>query len=137
METLSPEPLTPESFAPYGLVLRRDPAGARFQPLFADPSAAGWRVAILQVHVGPLIRIHRHPDTDECFSPLTGTCCVAVAPPHDPSAIRLFRLTEPICIRRHVWHEIVAAGPATVFIAENAEVTGDPLPLNPPIPLLL
>lgn len=130
-----PEPLTPEAFAPYGWVLRRDPTGEPFQVAHTQPDARGWRVALLEVAAGPLRRVHRHPDTDECFAPLLGTPCIAVAEPDDPSAIRVFRLDEPVCVRRNVWHEMVAVAPARVFIAENAEVTGEEWFVATPLPL--
>lgn len=129
-----PEALSPESFAPFGLLLRRDPEGELFQPLFTDPAAAGWRVALLEVPPGPLGRIHRHPDSEECFAPLFGHPCIAVALPDDPGDIRLFRLDEPVCIRRSVWHEVISTDPARIFIAENAQITGEPLPISPPRP---
>ena len=127
------EPLSPEAFAPFGTVLRRDPVGEPFQNVHIDTASRGWRVALLEVSAGPLRRVHRHPDTEECFSPLHGSPCIAVAEPDDPTAIRMFRLDEPVCVRRNVWHEIVAVAQATVFIAENAVVTGEPFELATPL----
>ena len=134
---LTVEPLDPAAFAPYGRVLRRDPRGAAFQPLHTDSASAGWRVAILDVAPGPLTRIHRHPDSEECFSPLGGDPCIAVAGPDSPQRIRVFRLDEPVCIRRDVWHEIVASEPSRVFIAENATITGEPRPIDPPMEVIM
>jgi len=122
------EPLTPEAFAPYGQVLQRDPNNPEpFQPLFTAPSSTGWRVAILEVRPGPLTRLHRHPDSEECFSPLTGSAGMAVALPESPDQIRVFRLDRPICMRRHVWHQVVSLEEkaCTLFIAENATITGE------------
>jgi ureidoglycolate hydrolase len=130
---MTSEPLDPAAFAPYGAVLRRDPSGEPFQPLHTDSASAGWRVAILNVAPGPMARIHRHPDSEECFSPLSGEPCIAVAEPGAPHGIRVFRLDEPVCIRRHVWHEVVARAPSSVFIAENATITGEARPLCPAI----
>lgn len=135
MKTLPPpEALTPEAFAPYGQVLRRDPDGELFQPLFTDSVSAGWRVALLRTPAGPLGRLHRHPDSEECFAPLSGHPCIAVALPESPDDFRLFRLDEPVCVRRLVWHEVVSTDEARVFIAENAEISGEPRPIDPPIP---
>ncbi len=92
-------------------------------------------MAILAVAPEPLVRIHRHPDSEECFSPLSGAPCIAVAEPHAPHTIRVFRLDEPVCIWRHVWHEVVACEPSSVFIAENAEISGEPRPLDTPLAL--
>lgn len=130
---LTVEPLDPIAFAPYGEVLRRDPSGEPFQPVHTDSASAGWRVAILAIKPGPLARIHRHPESEECFSPLAGSPCIAVAEPDSPEILRVFRLDEPVCIRRQVWHEIVAGEDSRVFIAENATITGEPRPIHPPV----
>jgi ureidoglycolate hydrolase len=122
------ETITPEAFAPYGHVLDHDPQGEAFQPLFTDASATcGWRVAILKAAPGPIQRLHRHPDSEECFSPLAGAPCIAVADPESPKAFRTFRLDRPIVMRRDVWHEVFSADdrPAQVFIAENAIISGE------------
>lgn len=120
-----PEPLTPESFAPYGEILRRQENGPAFQDLHTEPESEGWRVALLEVEPGPLKRMHRHPDSEECFAPLFGSPCIAVALPDDAEAFRFFRLDEPVCIRRQVWHEVISPDHARVFIAENAQISGE------------
>jgi ureidoglycolate hydrolase len=130
------ESLSPEAFAPYGRVLERDPQGEAFQPLFTDTSAScGWRVAILQVEPGPIQRVHRHSDSEECFSPLRGSPCIAVASPESPEQIRTFHLDHPIVMHRQVWHEVFSADgdPAQVFIAENAVISGEEHRLQPPL----
>jgi ureidoglycolate hydrolase len=122
------EALSKDAFQAYGEVLEREASGEAFQPLFTDASAdCGWRVAILEVPPGKIRRLHRHPDSEECFSPLKGKPCIAVALPESPEAIRYFRLDQPICMRRQVWHEVFSADkkPAQVFIAENAEISGE------------
>ncbi len=129
------ESLSPEAFAPFGQVLRRDPEGELFQPLFADTESKGWRVAVLEVPPGPLGRIHRHPDSEECFAPLFGGALIVVAEPDAPETLRCFRLDEPVCVRRSVWHEVVSETPTRIFIAENAEISGEPIFLDPPLPL--
>lgn len=132
MKRLSgPERLTPEAFAPFGTLLRREEGGEPFQALHTDAESPGWRVALLDPPVGPLRRVHRHPDSEECFAPLWGSPCIAVAPPEDPERLRLFRLDEPVCMRRNVWHEVLAREPARVFIAENAVLSGEEYFMEP------
>lgn len=130
---LQVKPLSEQAFAPYGKVLRRDLEGELFQPLHTETQHEGWRVAILQIQPGPLARIHRHPDSEECFSPLTGSPCIAVAEAHEPESICIFQLSEPVCVNRNVWHELVADVTATVFIAENALISGESLPQDPAV----
>jgi ureidoglycolate hydrolase len=84
---------------------------------------------LLDVEPGPFRQVHRHPDSDECFSPLFGEPFLAVAPADDPEAIRVFALTEPVCIRRHIWHQMAAGRKARIFIAENAVISGEVHPL--------
>jgi hypothetical protein len=33
--------------------------------------------------------------------------------------IRLFVLTEPVCMKRNIWHEVIADEPSSVFIADG------------------
>ena len=120
-----PEPLDPDAFAPYGKVLRREEGGEAFQDLHTESASRGWRVALLDPPAGPLKRVHRHPDSEECFAVVAGDPCIAVSPSDDPASVRLFRLDEPVCVRRNVWHEIVTRNPARVFIAENAGISGE------------
>jgi ureidoglycolate hydrolase len=127
------ENLSPEAFAPFGEVLRRDPGAELFQPVFADSVSQGWRVALLEVPPSPLGRIHRHPDSEECFAPLFGEAFLVVAEPESPEVLRCFRLDEPVCVRRTVWHEVISATPARIFIAENAQISGEPRYLEPPL----
>ena len=129
----APEQLSTEAFAPFGWVLRRDTAGEPFQTVHTEAASRGWRVALLEVPAGPLRRVHRHPDSEECFAPLAGAPCLVVAEPDAPDALRVFRLDEPVCVRRHVWHEVVSADAARVFIAENAAVTGQDRYLEAPL----
>jgi ureidoglycolate hydrolase len=88
-------------------------------------------VALLDTPAGPLKRVHRHPDGEECFAPLFGDPCIAVASPEDPDSLRLFQLSEPFCIRRLVWHEVVSGQNSRVFIAENTTISGEDQYLGP------
>ena len=130
-----PQPLDPETFRPYGEVLRRQDGGEAFQDLHTESQSAGWRVALLDIYAGPLHRLHRHPDSEECFAPMHGEPCIVVAEANSPAHTRLFRLDEPVCIARNTWHEIVTrSGSCRVFIAENAEIGGEELFLDPVVP---
>ncbi len=131
----SVEPLTPEAFAPYGQVLLQNPEDPEpFQALFTEPASRGWRVAILKVNAGPLTRLHRHPDSHECFAPLSGRPALAVADPGTPETFRIFLLEQPVCVYHHVWHEMVSLTPQSrIFIAENAEISGEAIPFETPL----
>lgn len=124
MKTPTVIPLSKDSFAPYGWVLRRDANGDLFQVLHQDTASSGWRFACLAVPPGPLKRLHYHPDSEEIFVPSGLPVYMAVALAESPDAINLFQLTEPVCVRRGVWHELLAADFTQVFITENRIISG-------------
>ena len=131
--TLRAEVLTPEGFVAYGKVLRRVTTGEAFQDLHTESNSAGWRVALLACEPGRLGRVHRHPNSEECFAPVRGRACIVVAPPEAPETRRIFQLTEPVLIWRNVWHEVVSKESAEIFIAENAKMDGEPRAIEPPL----
>lgn len=124
MTTPALTPLTSENFADFGWVLRRDPAGELFQVLHTEESSEGWRFACLAVPSGPLKRLHYHPDSEEIFIPVGPAPYIAVATPENHGDIHLFQLTEPVCVRRGVWHELIASEATQVFITENKLISG-------------
>jgi ureidoglycolate hydrolase len=54
--------------------------------------------SLLHVPPSPLKQVHRHPDSEECFAPLSGNPLIAVALPETPADIQLFQLNELIFI---------------------------------------
>lgn len=122
---LSLEPLTPQSFAPFGAVI--GPAGA---PAFTSGAMQTWR-APFEVD-GPmqmtLCRFHgqkmefsqleRHLAVTQGFLPLGGTDCVmVVAPATDmadrdaapaPETVRAFRMSggQGVVLWRGTWHAL-------------------------------
>ena len=125
---ITPQPLTPEAFAPFGEVLTpKDPG---FNPLVVEADAPGWQAALNHVTATAATKIHRHFNTKECFAPLRGEAVFLVAPPDNPTDIHAFHLTGPACVHPHVWHCTIAPrGDALIFICENAEVTGEEIDL--------
>jgi ureidoglycolate hydrolase len=121
------EPLHPDAFHAFGTVLQSDREG--FTSLFEQPDALGWQVGLNRVVEQTIPDMHYHPDTWECFAPLTVGLVLVVSPaaPQLPAdRIRAFRVDAPVCVRPGTWHRLVCAyGPsATAFIAENRQVSG-------------
>lgn len=109
MRTLTPKPLTPEAFAPYGDVISAREgveqypinygATTRFNDLAAiDTAQVGGRTIVSLFRSKPLLPLvlkimERHPLGSQAFVPLSGRpYLVAVAPAGDldPSKIELF-----------------------------------------------
>jgi ureidoglycolate hydrolase len=120
---LKPEELTDAAFAPFGEVLRAQTDG--FQVVVSRPADRGWQAALNRVVVAATSKVHRHPVTDECFSPITGRPVLLVAPPGSPTAVRAFALSSPVLVAATVWHVLLAPAPALVFICEATGVTGE------------
>jgi len=98
MKALRVQPLTAESFAPYGKVLAK-PEGVA--PAFDredfkgwvgvadlagyDPEQAVWSLLRVNRHQMPVNKLERHCVCPETFIPLTGSAVLVVAPPSDPA----------------------------------------------------
>ncbi|MEM8641650.1 MAG: ureidoglycolate lyase [Cyanobacteria bacterium P01_G01_bin.54] len=117
--SLTPHPLTPETFAPYGQVLSPEPDGKPFDRTDAqlDLSQGTPRFYLMQLQERGLqfSRITRHQHCTQCLGAIGGqTWYLAVAPPSadpqpDPESIRAFCIAGPCFIKLHkgTWH----AGP--------------------------
>jgi len=128
------EPLTADAFSEYGKVLQSTKAG--FAPVLTQADARGWLAGLNNVSAVTLRELHYHQGTWECFAPLSGTLFIAVSVPADhdrldQSSIRVFLLSQPIAVAPHTPHCLLASSPegGSVFVCENAEVTGATLPL--------
>ena len=130
--SVSPETLDANEFAPYGRVLSSAEPG--FSVVLTPSHATTWIVGINNVEADELTELHRHVDTWECFSPLTGKAFIAVAPPRaddDASAdlgrLRIFVLDSPVAIAPGTYHCMIRfrpGEPSSVFVCENQTVTG-------------
>ncbi|MBX6770418.1 MAG: ureidoglycolate lyase [Chloroflexi bacterium] len=138
--------IDPESFAPYGDILaldRPDPerlerGQSEFRIITRSEDPTGWRLAILVVRNREISRLEHHPTTLESFEPVSGLAVLFVAPPENPEAVEAFVLDQPVCLRKGVWHDVLAlTREATIKIAENLHVTSEYHPLPAPLRPLL
>ena len=144
---LTPEPLTPEGFAPFGSVIEaRDDAvkieinqghATRFDALaHVDVADGGGTPVISLFRARPLAELvlkvfERHPLGSQSFMPLSGRpYLVAVAPAgeFDGEAVRLFRAAphQGVHYRRGVWHHfLLALGGESDFLVVDRAGPGD------------
>ena len=144
---LTPEPLTPEGFAPFGSVIEaRDDAvkieinqghATRFDALaHVDVADGGGTPVISLFRARPLAELvlkvfERHPLGSQSFMPLSGRpYLVAVAPAgtFDSAAVRLFRAEahQGVHYRKGVWHHfLLALGGESDFLVVDRAGAGD------------
>lgn len=144
IEGLRVLPLTEEAFAPFGRVINTEAEG--FTPVFTPGNGSAWVVGVNNVVDLEITTLHYHPNTWECFAPVSGDVMIAVAEPgYNPEldadrnleAIRLFQVVTPMCVAPHVWHALVSSKRGTAFICENANVTGHSVALPRPLAVTL
>ncbi|MGO4738302.1 ureidoglycolate lyase [Bosea sp. 2KB_26] len=139
--TLAIEPLTAESFAPYGRLLApegpRD-AGREGYDIWIKPFGAESRarLQIVRYHARPFVVqvMERHLHVTETRMPLEGPSAVLVVAPRDAdfptgANLRAFRLAGTgILLHRGTWHSIDAypesgAHADFLFLSEEATVS--------------
>jgi ureidoglycolate lyase len=150
MRTLTPVPLSPESFAPYGEVIELDSASqrsinagltTRYHDLCRiDCSAVGGRVTFNIFRTDPLPLPHevkimeRHPLGSQAFFPLDDDpFLVMVAPPGeqvDAEDLILFRSNgrQGVNFARNTWHHFqIASGRQRDFVVIDRAGPGNNL----------
>lgn len=154
--TLVLRPLTAAALAPFGTLLRADPAGRQSYPATTGAGDCPGRLDLSAViHQpaalpGAIRRLERHPHAAQTFLPLTvGRWMVAAAPTGADGLPELGGLAaflagpgDAVCFDRNIWH-----APMTVFDQPAAMVmmmwraaAGDDtvlLDLSEPIPFAL
>ncbi len=64
-----------------------------------------------------------HPDSYESFEPLKGIGILLTAKPESPEDYHAFLLDKPVCLKKGVWHQLIAlTEEVQVKITENLEV---------------
>ncbi|MDB5433186.1 MAG: ureidoglycolate lyase [Caulobacter sp.] len=140
MRTLTPQPLTPEAFAPFGEVIFADPAKAmdinygntvRFNDLARVAVDGGHAIVSLfrSIPLEPLeLKImERHPLGSQAFMPLNGRpYLVVVAPPGDldPDKVQAFLAgpNQGVNYAPGVWHHfLLALGEVSDFLVIDRE----------------
>jgi ureidoglycolate hydrolase len=138
--TILAEKLETQSFAAYGRIIESNREG--FSAVFAPSEGGPWLVGINNVIDTAVASLHYHPDTWECFAPLSGDLFIAVAQaewnPNEQGAsaddvVRVFHITSPVCVAPYTWHTLISPVSCAAFICENAAVTGHRVSLEPPL----
>jgi ureidoglycolate hydrolase len=119
LKSLKAEPITPETFAPFGQVIFPSQDGAAYGPddaqLKLDEGIPRFYIMRLEAKGRKFQAITRHRRCTQCLGALAGAeWLMAVAPPGDaadpdPATIRAFHIPGNCFIKLHVgtWH----AGP--------------------------
>lgn len=117
------ESITVENFREYGTVLEF-PEEFRENFYIVDTDEENpWRVAVFRYSNKSIKKIERHPSSKETFEPLKGITVLLVALPEEPEAYRGFILDKPVCLKKGIWHQVLALTPeAEVKITENLDV---------------
>ena len=146
MREMTPEPLTPEAFEPFGSVIEAADAAVkldinqghavRYDALAEVDVADGGGMAVISLFRArplgePVLKgFERHPLGSQSFVPLSGKpYLVAVAPAgdFDPAGIRLFR-AEPhqgVHYRKGVWHHFLLVLAESEFLVVDRAGPGD------------
>ncbi|MDD1779738.1 ureidoglycolate lyase [Enterovibrio sp. ZSDZ35] len=144
--TLTPEPLTPDAFAPFGDVIETENrdyfminggSTRRYHKLATTQVDEGSRVIINIFQATPLSYPHgiemleRHPKGSQAFVPLLGNDYLVVVAPKadapDPHAIRAFYAKGSQGVNYHcgVWHHpVLALSPNDQFLVVDREGEG-------------
>lgn len=110
-------------FSPFGTVLEfPEDSRENFRIIDMDETSP-WRIAVFRYCNKGIKIIEHHPDSKESFEPLKGVTVLLVAPNDAPEECRAFLLDKPICLKKGIWHQVLALTPeAEVKITENLEV---------------
>ena len=146
MREMTPQPLTADAFAPFGLVIEASDAAemlsinqghaVRYDRLAdLDVADGGGSGAISLFRAKPLAQpllkmFERHPLGSQSFVPLGGRpYLVAVAPAGDfnPAAIRLFRAggTQGVHYAKGVWHHFLLVLEVSDFLVVDRAGPGE------------
>lgn len=127
--------IIPERFEKYGYVIQYKPGtDTDFQVILKEESRVGWRIAVSRIKAKKITNLARHPDSMECFEPLTGITLLCVALADSPVDYDVFLLDRQVCIKENIWHAMVCLSEySMVKIFENAEVSSEEYKLVEPI----
>ncbi len=120
------ESITTEKFAPYGTILEF-PEGYEENFYIVDTEEKQpWRIAVFRYASREIKTVENHPFSKESFEPLKGITVLLVAEHDTPEAYRAFVLDKPVCLKKGIWHQVLALTPeAQVKITENLDVASE------------
>ena len=144
MREMTPEPLTAETFAPFGSVIEAGDQAVKLDinqghavryDALAEAEVEGGKTVISLFRARPLAdlvlrQFENHPLGSQTFMPLNGRpYLVAVAPPgdFDPARIHLFRAEghQGVHYRKGVWHHFLLVLEESDFLVVDRAGPGD------------
>lgn len=131
------ESISSEKFSPYGWVLEFSPDTQENFEIVVREESAPWRLAVYRYEDKAITKMECHPNSMESFEPLQGITVLMVAEHERPNDWQTFLLDKPICLKKGVWHQVLALTPsASVKIAENLEVSAEFHTLSAPVAIV-
>lgn len=120
------ESITTEGFKKFGTVLVFPREYDESFYIVDTENQEPWRVAVFRFSNKEIQVIENHPTSKETFEPLQGIAVLLVAENATPEEYRAFVLDQPVCLKKGVWHQVLALTPeAQVKITENLEVASE------------
>ena len=120
------ESVTADRFKAYGTVLEFPEDNYENFYIADTETEHPWRVAVFRYTSKAIKVIENHPTSKETFEPLHGITVLLVAEHETPEDYRAFILDKPVCLKKGVWHQVLALTPeAQVKITENLEVPSE------------
>ena len=115
------ENINRNNFQSFGMLLEFEGDETNFEILVKEEKP--WRLAVFRVWDRGTRVLECHPDSYESFEPLKGIGILLTAKPESPEDYHAFLLDKPVCLKKGVWHQLIAlTEEVQVKITENLEV---------------
>ncbi|MBU3113857.1 ureidoglycolate lyase [Clostridium lacusfryxellense] len=114
--------INPDNFKRYGKLIGFDKENPNnFQVVLSELNLVGFRIAVSKVIEKNIKRLACHPNSMECFQPISGVTLLCVAAYEEPEIWEIFLIDRAVCINKKVWHATLCLTECSfVTIYENA-----------------
>lgn len=111
-----------DNFKKYGNLIAFDNENVNnFQVVLSEHNLVGFRIAVSKVIEKSIKRLACHPNSMECFQPVSGVTILCVAPYEEPEGWEMFLIDQAVSINKKVWHATICLTECSfVTIYENA-----------------